>query len=39
MSRETKAIVEYDESFARLDIRVGRIVEAELETRTHTPDW
>jgi tRNA-binding protein len=39
MSKETKAIVAYDESFAKLDIRVGRVVEAELETRTHKPTY
>ena len=35
MSKETKAIVAYDESFAKLDIRVGRVVDVDLETRTH----
>jgi tRNA-binding protein len=39
MSKETKAIVAYEESFAKLDIRVGRIVEVELETRTHKPTY
>ncbi len=34
MSKETKPIVAYNESFAKLDIRVGRVVEVELETRT-----
>ena len=39
MSKETKAIVAYEESFAKLDIRVGRVVEVELETRTHKPTY
>ena len=39
MSKETKPIVAYDESFAKLDIRVGRVVEAELETRTNKPTY
>ena len=30
-------IVAFDESFGKLDIRVGRITEVELETRTHKP--
>ena len=33
MSKETKAIVAFEESFAKLDIRVGRIIEVDLETR------
>ncbi len=39
MSKETKAIVAYDESFAKLDIRVGRVVEVDLEKRTHKPTY
>ena len=35
----TKPTVAYDESFAKLDIRVGRVVEVELETRTHKPNY
>ncbi len=35
MASAIKPVVSYDDSFARLDIRVGRIVEVELETRTH----
>jgi len=34
MAEYTKSIVSFEESFAKLDIRVGRIVEVELETRT-----
>jgi hypothetical protein len=37
MSKETKDIVDYDESFAKLDIRVGRVVDVESETGTHEP--
>jgi tRNA-binding protein len=39
MSKETKAIVAFEESFARLDIRVGRVTEVDLETRTHKPTY
>ena len=39
MSKETKAIVAFEESFAKLDIRVGRIVEVEVEARTHKPTY
>lgn len=39
MPKETKEIVAYDESFAKLDIRVGRVVEVKLETRTHKPTY
>jgi tRNA-binding protein len=35
MAKQTKPVVSFEESFARLDIRVGRVIEAELETRTH----
>ena len=35
MTKETKPVVSFEESFGRLDIRVGRVLEAELETRTH----
>lgn len=39
MSKETKAIVAFEESFAKLDIRVGRVTEIDLETRTHKPTY
>lgn len=39
MSKETKPIVAYDESLAKLDIRVGRVVEVDFETRTHKPTY
>ncbi len=35
MAKELKPIVSFSDSFEKLDIRVGRIIEAELETRTH----
>ena len=34
MASELKPVVSYNESFAALDIRLGRIIEAELETET-----
>jgi len=39
MPRETKPVVSCDESFEKLDIRVGRVVEATLETRTRKPTY
>ena len=39
MAKDTKAIVAYEESFARLDIRVGRVVDVDLENRTHKPTY
>lgn len=35
MPKETKPVVTFDESFGKLDIRVGRVVDVEVETRTH----
>ena len=39
MAKETKPTVSYEESFGKLDIRVGRIIDAGLETRTHKPTY
>ena len=39
MAKEIKPIVDYAESFATLDIRVGRVVEVEVEQRTHKPTY
>jgi tRNA-binding protein len=39
MPKQTKPVVAYDESFATLDIRVGRVVEVDIETRTHKPTY
>jgi tRNA-binding protein len=35
MASEIKPIVSFDDSFAKIDIRVGRVVEVELESRSH----
>ena len=35
MAKQVKPVVSFEESFAKLDIRVGRVIEVELETRTH----
>ena len=39
MSKNTKPIVSFEDSFDKLDIRVGRVIEVELETRTHKPTY
>ena len=39
MSKETKPIVTFDESFGKLDIRVGRVTEVDFEKRTHKPTY
>jgi tRNA-binding protein len=39
MSKTGKPIVGFDESFGKLDIRVGKITEVFLETRTHKPTY
>ncbi len=39
MSKKTKPVVPYEDSFEKLDIRVGRIVSVELETKTHKPTY
>ena len=39
MVKEPKSVVGFEESFGRLDIRVGRVVEVELEERTHKPTY
>ena len=39
MTKETKPIVAYEESFEKLDMRVGRIIEVGLENRTHKPTY
>ena len=39
MFKETKPVVSYEDSLEKLDIRVGRIISAELETRTHKPTY
>ena len=39
MAKEIKPIVSFEDSFDRLDIRVGRIIEVAPETRTHKPTY
>ena len=39
MASEIKPVVSFADSFALLDIRVGRIIEVELETRTNKPTY
>lgn len=39
MAKETKPIVSFEDSFDKLDIRVGRVIEVEFETRTHKPTY
>lgn len=39
MPKETKPVVTYEESFDKLDIRLGRVVEVELEMRTPKPTY
>ena len=37
--KDTKPLVSYEDSFAKLDIRVGRVIAVDLETRTHKPTY
>jgi tRNA-binding protein len=39
VTTELKPIVAFEESFEKLDIRVGRVTHAELETQTPTPTY
>ena len=39
MANQLKAVVDFEESFAKLDIRVGRVLEVEREERTHKPTY
>jgi tRNA-binding protein len=39
MAKPIKPVVEYEQTFTHLDIRVGRVVEVELETTTHKPTY
>lgn len=39
MLKESKDRVDYDQSLAKLDRRVGRIVEVQVEARTHKPTY
>ncbi len=37
MTKETKPVVSFEDSFGKLDIRVGRVIKVEPEIRTHKP--
>jgi len=39
MATKIKPTVNYEDSFDKLDIRVGRVVNVELETQTHKPTY
>lgn len=39
MANEPKPVVGFEQSFGLLDIRVGRVIEVELEERTHKPTY
>lgn len=39
MVKDLKPIVSFEESFDKLDIRVGKVIEAALETSTHKPTY
>ena len=39
MAQEIKPRADFEETFEKLDIRVGRVVEVELETRTRKPTY
>lgn len=39
MAKETKPIVSFEDSFDKLDIRVGRVINVELENSTHRPTY
>ena len=39
MANEKKPMVSFEETFGKLDIRVGRVIAVRLETRTHKPTY
>jgi tRNA-binding protein len=39
MAKDPKPIVSFEESLSKLDIRVGRVIAVDLETRTHKPNY
>ena len=39
MAKDPKPVVSMDDTFAKLDIRVGRIVDVELQTSTGRPTY
>ncbi len=39
MAEDIKPIVSFKESFEKLDIRVGKVIEVEFESSTHKPNY
>ena len=39
MAKDIRPIVSFEDSFDKLDVRVGRVVKVELESRTHKPTY
>ena len=39
MAKDTKPIIPFEDTFGKLDIRVGRVAEVEHETRTLKPTY
>jgi len=39
MAKETKPVVDKEETFDKLEIRLGRVIKVELETSTHKPTY
>ena len=39
MANDTKTMVSFEETFDKLDIRVGRVIDVGLEARTHKPTY
>jgi len=39
MAKETKPVVAFEDSFEKLDVRVGRVVAVEHEAGTHKPTY
>lgn len=39
MAKDTKPVISFEETFNKLDIRVGRVTDVSLETRTHKPTY
>ena len=39
MVKDTKQIVSFTDTFDKLEIRVGRVIDVSLETRTHKPTY
>ena len=39
MAKETKPLINKEETFDKLEIRLGRVIKVELETSTHKPTY